>query len=133
MVGSGLPLPLPDCRELSHREETESAGCLPAQSGREPLAFIPVLFRSLEPESELEFVKELYQPIRAEMVGGRGSYFRRRTGLGGEDGSGACGNDASSGLCARNEKSMARVGERIAGPLADKEWRKCLKDTTKGR
>ncbi|GAC40714.1 hypothetical protein [Paenibacillus popilliae] len=100
----------------------------------EPLVFIPVLFRSLEPESELEFVKELYQ-----------SGFKQRwseaTVVIPEDDRDwtakmeqeQAGTIRLQAYARRTRKAWRKLMEQIAGPLGDKEWRRCLKAKTKGR
>ncbi|BFH13576.1 ParA family protein [Paenibacillus melissococcoides] len=100
----------------------------------EPLAFIPVLFRSVEPESELAFVKELYH-----------SGFEQRWSEAAvvipedeRDWAAKMEQEQAGTLRLQafapgTKKAWRKLTEQIAGPLGDKEWRRCLKAKTKGR
>lgn len=99
----------------------------------EPLAFIPVLFRSLEPESELDFVKELYQP------GFEQCWSEDAVVIPEDERDWAAKMDQEHAATMRLQayargtiRAWRKLAERIAGPLSDKEWKKCLKATTKG-
>ncbi|MBG9792676.1 CO dehydrogenase maturation protein [Paenibacillus dendritiformis] len=100
----------------------------------EPLTFIPVLFRSVEPKSELAFVKELYQS-GFEQIWSEASVVIPEDE---RDWSAKLGQEHAGTLrlqsFAPGTKSAWReLAEQIAGRLGDKEWRRCLKAKTKGR
>lgn len=94
----------------------------------ESLAFIPVLFRSLEPEPELEFLKELYQS------GFEHRWSETAVVIPEEERDWAAKMDQEhagtitlQAYTRGTKKAWRELTERIAGPLADKEWRRCLK------
>ncbi|MDU5140717.1 MAG: carbon monoxide dehydrogenase maturation protein [Paenibacillus dendritiformis] len=100
----------------------------------EPLAFIPVLFRSVEPESELAFVKDLYHSEFGQRWSEAGVVIPE------DERNWAAKMEQEHGGTLRlqayargTKRAWRQLLEQIAGPLGDREWRRCLKAKTKGR